>query len=293
MPVIDDNAYDRDLRMRGPANSQPAGVGLFSFAEVTALAARGPYTFEAAVNPEWTIVGKPNGGYLLSMLGRAAASVSRHDHVIAASAHYLSAPAPGPVVIEVEPLRSGRSAGQVRARLSQDGGLCVEALVTTSELDRDTAPYWEHGLPRMGHVAYEDCTRMLPRTPDGGRVAMMDQLEVRLEPDSSGFTTGRPSGRGELRGWLALPDHEQFDPISLLLAVDAFPPATFDIEFAGWVPTLELTVYVRALPAPGPVRVLQRAQLIDAGRVDETCYVWDRMGRLVAHGSQLAGIRLG
>jgi hypothetical protein len=59
------------------------------------------------------------------------------------------------------------------------------------------------------------------------------------------------------------------------------------------VPTLELTAYVRALPAPGPVRILQRAQLIDARRVDELCYVWDRTGRLVAHGSQLAGIRLG
>src|SRR5438105_4640319 len=46
-----------------------------------------------------------------------------------------------------------------------------------------------------------------------------------------------------------LPGHEQFDPTSLLFAVDAFPPATFDIDFSGWVPTLELTVYVRALPA--------------------------------------------
>ncbi|MGD0395084.1 MAG: thioesterase family protein, partial [Acidimicrobiales bacterium] len=84
-----------------------------------------------------------------------------------------------------------------------------------------------------------------------------------------------------------------FDPISLLFAVDAYPPATFEIEFSGWVPTLELTVYVRALPAAGPVRVLQRAQLIDGQRVDEVCSVWDRTGRLVAQGTQLAGIRLG
>ena len=92
---------------------------------------------------------------------------------------------------------------------------------------------------------------------------------------------------------LALPEDGAFDPTSLLFAVDAFPPATFDIEFSGWVPTLELTVYVRALPASGPVRVLQRAQLIDAHRVDEACYVWDHTGRVVAHSNQLAGIRLG
>jgi hypothetical protein len=39
--------------------------------------------------------------------------------------------------------------------------------------------------------------------------------------------------------------------------------------------------------------VLQKANLVDAQRVDESCWVWDSAGRLVAHGSQLAGIRLG
>ena len=121
----------------------------------------------------------------------------------------------------------------------------------------------------------------------------MDEVDLRLEPESSGFTRGEPSGRGELSGWLALPGGEHFDPASLLYAVDAFPPATFDIEFSGWVPTLELNVYVRALPRPGPVRVLQRAELIDGQRVDESCYVWDSAGRVVAQGRQLAGIRLG
>ena len=272
---------------------QAQSVRRAPFAEVSAVASRGPGSFDAEVNPEWTIAGKPNGGYLLAMLGRAAASVSAHDHVIAASAHYLHAPTPGPVVIEAERLRDGRSASQIRARLSQDGEACIEALLTASELHADTAPYWDRGLPQISQVPYEDCDRLVPQLPDGSRVAIMDQIDVRLEPESIGFTTGAPSGRGELRGWLALPENEAFDPTSLLFAVDAFPPATFDIEFSGWVPTLELTAYVRALPAPGPVRILHRAQLIDAQRVDEACYVWDRRGRLVAHGSQLAGIRLG
>ena len=274
-------------------SGRASAVNPLTFAEVSALAASGPSRFDGDVNPQWTIGGKPNGGYLLAMLGRAGALVSAHDHVIAASAHYLHAPQPGPVMIEADLLRGGRSASQVRARMSQDGEACVEALVTTSQLDLGVAPYWDRGLPEISQVAYENCGRLVPQTPDGSRVAIMDQIEVRLEPGSSGFTSGLPSGRGELRGWLALPGSEPFDPTSLLFAVDAFPPATFDIELAGWVPTLELTVYVRALPASGPVRVLQRAQLIDAQRVDESCHVWDRTGRLVAHGSQLAGIRLG
>jgi hypothetical protein len=268
-------------------------IDRFPFAEVTRVTANASGSFDAIVNPEWTIVGKPNGGYLLAMLGRAAGSVSAQPHVIAASAHYLHSPDPGPVVIETEILRSGRSASQIRARMSQDGRGCVEALMTTSQLDGTAAAYWDRGLPEMGHAAYEDCVRLTPRTPDGSRVAIMEQVEVRLEPESTAFITGQPRGRGELRGWLSLPHGESFDPMSLLFAIDAFPPATFDIEFSGWVPTLELTAYVRALPAPGPVRVLHRAQLIDAQRVDEACFVWDSSGRLVAQGTQLAGIRIG
>src|SRR6266571_1471907 len=274
--------------------TRPApGTRVRTFAEVTALVAGKRGRFEAEVSDEWTIGGKPNGGYLLALLGRAASAAGQHRHVITASACYLSPPDPGPVSVEARVLRAGRSASQVRARMSQGGQPCVEALITTGELDGSTAPYWNGGAPRVSQVPYQDCSRLIPRLPDGMRVAIMDQVEVRLEPGASGFTKGQPSGRGELRGWLSLPGGEAFDPTSLLYAADAYPPATFDIEFAGWVPTLELTVYVRALPAPGPVRVLQRAQLIDAQRVDESCFIWDHTGRLVAHGSQLAGIRLG
>jgi hypothetical protein len=272
---------------------QETDVGRFPFSAVSALAADGSGHFAAEINPEWTIRGKPNGGYLLAMLGRAAATVTTHGHVIAASAHYLHSPEPGPIEIETEVLRTGRSASQIRARMWQDGQACVEAILTTGRLGNTAAPYWDRGAPERSHIALEDCPRLIPRTPDGGRVAILEQIDVRLEPGCSGFIEGHPSGRGELRGWLSLPDGESFDPTSLLFAVDAFPPATFEIEFSGWVPTLELTAYIRAVPAPGPVQVLQRAHVIDDQRVDESCFVWDRTGRLVAQCTQLAGIRIG
>ncbi len=226
------------------------------------------------------------------MLGRAAVSTSRHAHVNAASAHYLQAPQPGAVSVRAELLRAGRSTSQVRARLEQAGTVCVEALLSTSDLDAARLVHWDRGLPATSSTAYEDCIRLEPHAPNAVRVNIMEQIEVRLEPDSHGFTTGRPGGRGELRGWLSLPQGATFDPVSLLFAVDAFPPATFDIAFTGWVPTFELTVYVRALPAPGPVRVLQRAQLIAGRQFDEQCFIWDCEGTLVAQSTQHAGIHL-
>lgn len=263
------------------------------FAMATALTASAPGRFEAQLSPHWTIGGKPHGGYLLALLGRAAVGVDTHEHVIAASAHYLRSPEPGAVTVRAEVLRAGRSASQLRAWLTQDGHPCVESLITTSTLDPDTTAYWHGGLPDAGSAPRDQATRLPSTNPAGLPVAIMDQVDLRLDRASLGFANGRPSGKGELRGWLALPDDEPFDPVSLLYAVDAFPPATFDLELTGWVPTLELTAYVRALPAPGPVRVLQKAQLIDAWRVDEACFVWDSTGRLVAQGTQLAGIRLG
>lgn len=265
-----------------------------TFSSATALLPQNaPGVFRGAIDPQWTIGGKPNGGYLLAMLGRAAAQVGTHEHVIAASAHYLHSPDPGEVVISTEVLRAGRSASQLRARMLQHGKPCVEALITTSQLDSDTQPYWDAGAPAAGTAAFAESMRMPAVNPKGLPVPIMDQVDLRIEPGSAGFASARPSGAGELYGWLALLDEPAFDPVSLLYAIDAFPPATFDITLTGWVPTLELTVYVRALPAPGPLRVLQKAQLIDGQRVDEICWVWDSRGRVVAQGTQLAGIRLG
>jgi hypothetical protein len=264
-----------------------------SFAAVSALVPDSPGRFTGAVHPGWTIAGKPNGGYLLAMLGRAAIAVAPQEHVIAASAHYLHSPEAGPVVVEADVLRAGRRASQVRTRMLQDGQACVEALVTTSVLDAESKPYWSAGVPEPGTATFEESIRLAPVGPSGFPAVIMEQVDLRIEPGSFGFGRGAPSGRGELRGWLALPRDEPFDPTALIYAVDALPPATFDVETSGWVPTLELTVYVRALPAPGPVRVLHKAHLVDAQRVDEVCWVWDRTGRLVAHGTQLAGIRLG
>jgi hypothetical protein len=83
------------------------------------------------------------------------------------------------------------------------------------------------------------------------------------------------------------------DPYAVLVALDILPPATFDLGLTGsWVPTMELTAYLRALPADGPLRVRQRARLVADSRVDEDCQVWDSTGALVGSATQLAALRL-
>ena len=264
-----------------------------AFADVSRIEEASPGEFTAVVDPGWTIGGKPNGGYLLAMLGRAAERVVPHEHILAASAHYLRSPDPGLVTLSTEVLRTGRSVSQVRARMTADGRPCVEATFTVGTLDPEARPYWSDGLPDPVVSAQSDCVPMTGDAAGDPVPAIMERVDLRIQPDDLEFARGTLTGTGVLRGWLELPDGEDFDPFSLLFAVDSFPPATLDIAPSGWVPTLELTAYVRALPAPGPVRVLHKAQLIEDGRVDEACFIWDSSGRLVAQATQLAGIRLG
>jgi hypothetical protein len=104
-------------------------------------------------------------------------------------------------------------------------------------------------------------------------------------------------GSGEVSGWLRFANGADFDPVSLLYAADSFPPATLTLGSVGWAPTLELTVYVRGIPAPGPLRVRQRAGLLhgdtpDTMTVDQVCEVWDSRDHLVAQATQLALVRM-
>ena len=81
----------------------------------------------------------------------------------------------------------------------------------------------------------------------------------------------------DVDAWL----NERIDPLSP-------PPVTFDLGRPGWAPTLELTVHVRAVPAPGWLRVSHRTRNVAGGMFEEDCEVWDSAGRLVAQSRQLA-----
>jgi hypothetical protein len=270
------------------------------FDAATAVRARGDgRTFDVDIDPAWTIgPDKPNGGYLLATVGRAAlaaveAAGGTQPHVVAANVTYVSSPSVGPATVEVDVLRVGRSASQARARLVQGGAVTVDAMFTVGRLVEGSEPFW--GAVPPVDVVPEDETQARPMGPPPGAgdgPTFRDRISIRFDPSSLAFTAGTPSGKGELKGWLRFADGRDFDPLSLLFVADAFPPATFDLVFTGWVPTLNLTVYVRAVPAPGPLRMRFRAGLVQDGFADEVCEVWDSAGRLVVQSTQLTALRI-
>ena len=228
----------------------------FELDAATAVEPTGPAgTFAFTVDAGFTVGPKPNGGYLLATAARAvgvalADAGSAHRDPLAATAHYLWAPDPGPATIAVEVLRTGRSASQVRAVIEQDGRRCVDLTLTVGTLAVAPA-VWTRAIP-VDVAPIEDCVR-IPSRREGSDfvVSTMDRVDLRLDPATMGFAFGAPSGRGELAGWIDLPDGRPIDPLALLLLLDTLPPATLDIGPSGWVPTLSLTAYLRSLPVPG------------------------------------------
>ena len=241
--------------------------------------------FAAEVKPGWDIGGNANGGYLLAIAGRAMAEAVGRPPVTL-TAHYLRPAPAGPCDIEVAVVRSGRRFATATATFTMASGQ-VLALLGTFGDQTPGGPSLTRETP-VDLPDYDDCE--LPPPPTGGPVPeMFRRLAVRIRPGDEGFRTGNPSGRAEIRGWFAFADGEPIDAIGLLLVADAFPPPIFNTDLpATWVPTVELTVHVRGIPEPGPLRCWFRSRFIHDGLLDEEGEIWDSTGKLVAQSRQLA-----
>jgi acyl-Coa thioesterase superfamily protein/acyl-CoA thioesterase superfamily protein len=262
-----------------------------TFTEATAVKQTQPNTFDVLLDEQWSVGTKLHGGYLLAVVARAAGEVATHPHLTAISGAFPAAPVPGPATVQVELLKAGGSQTQLRARLTQNDQICLETLVTQGTLT-DEDPWWSNTEP-VELPDEQDCYRSPADVPGiAFRVPLLDVVESRLDPKALGFAAGKPAQRGSIAGWQRLADGSDWDPLSLLVALDPAPPVTFDLGIPGWVPTLQLSAHIRRLPAPGALRVNLHANDVTGNRMDETALAWDSKGRLVAQAMQFAAVRV-
>ncbi|MEO6570749.1 MAG: thioesterase family protein [Ilumatobacteraceae bacterium] len=261
-------------------------TGMYELA--TAVRRVGDGRFEADVQPGWDIGGNANGGYLLGIAGRAMAeAVGRPPLTV--TAHYL-APAPaGPCRVDVQVVRSGRRLATATASLWQGDRQIMQLLGTFGEQQpafEGEVPYIVGAPPVM--PSFEESTAP-PPLPDGEVPAIFGKLGIRMRPGDAGFRDGVKSGRAEIGGWFSFADERPVDAIGLLFVADSFPPPVFNTDHpVAWVPTVELTVHVRGVPAPGPLRCEFRSRFIQAGLLEEDGEIWDSTDHLVAQSRQLA-----
>ena len=245
--------------------------------------------YEIQPDERFAIAGAVNGGVLLANVLRAVLDSSPHPYPIATSAHFLRAPRPEPALVEVEWLKHGKVAATARATLVQGGRPMLETTVTTGALgdpDDVSSLSWTGEPPRLPPIAM--CRDIQDAQGPRAFSGYARQVDIRLDPATLGWTHGEPSGIPEMRGYFGLREPREPDAYLLALAVDSLPPVVFGIEVVGWSPTVELTWYMRAVPAPGELRVAARCRHVSGGWFDEEAEVWDSSGRLVAQSRQIA-----
>ncbi|MCU4185874.1 thioesterase family protein [Acidiferrimicrobium sp. IK] len=271
--------------MTSPAKGDAGESAFLTDTTVTRVDER---TWTADVNPRWNIGNNPNGGYLLAIAVRAMQEAAGRPDPLSTTAHYLSPPTAGPVTVEVDMVKPGRSYVNVTARVVQDGRERVRLLGVLGDLEAQKGPTRVAARPPVLPDP-DQCVSMRELSEAAGRPVpqIMDRFDLMLPRDT---TWGRVPEDDPLSvtGWIRFRDGTQPDQRSLVTFADAFPPTLIGSIAAGWVPTLELTVHVRARPAPGWMLGTFVTRFLMDGLLEEDGELWDSSGRPVALSRQLA-----
>jgi hypothetical protein len=232
----------------------------------------------ARIVPGWDIAGNANGGFMLALAASGLRNAAGRRDPITVTGHYLAPGTPGPVRIDANVVKRGKRLTTVSGAMHRDGAPMMQLLGAFGETgQRGGFAHAAGGPPELPPFA--DCRRRT-QADSPVEIPMLGHLDVRM---------GTPPSRGEVAGWFAFADGRPVDTLALLLVGDAFAPAVFDLlPDPGWVPTVEYTVQVRGVPAPGPLRCRFHTRFIAHGYLEEDGEMWDSAGELVALSRQLA-----
>ncbi len=258
------------------------------FARDTAVVQTAEFVWQGHFSADWCVGPVPNGGYIMAIGARALSEALPHKDPLTISAFYIDRTEVGPVSCEVEILRSGGSTSHGVVRLIQNGKLKVQLTAAYCELHHlrgetrvlEAAPE----IPPFEHCAY---------LPAPQEISMAEQVVQKVVPGQERSLMGTPDGSGCWLGWIDFKDTTEIDLFALLLLSDGFPPPAFTLYGAtSWVPTLDLTVQLRAKPKPGPIQCRFQTRMMTKGVMEEDGALWDSSGQIVALSRQTAKFRL-
>jgi acyl-CoA thioesterase len=259
-------------------------MGEFEFDSSTRLTGGGP-VFGTDISEQWDAMAGVNGGYLLALCTRALGQVLPFPDPLVMSAFYLRPGSHGPGEIRTSVLRAGKTTAFGQASLWQGGKERVRATAAFTDLSASGRPgqpvYTGAAAPALPPP--EECFGL---PPDALRdVPIADRIEYRAT-EEPGWLRGQPSGHPASEFWMRFRDGREPDVASLPLFVDAAAPAILELGVLST--TVELTVHVRARPAPGWLACRAVTRYVAGGYHEEDFEIWDSAGTLVAQSRQLS-----
>jgi acyl-CoA thioesterase len=251
-------------------------------AETRLLPGPGDGAFEVEINDRWSGTASVNGGFLLANCVKALGAVLPFPDPITVSGLFLRPGNAGRSVITTEVIRSGRTTAFGQASLSQGGKEALRVTAAFADLPAVTPEYAGLTAPKLPDPS--ECERL------GGilGISMAQRFEYRA-PVVPGWLAGTPSCEPYAEFWIRFADGRPADTLTLPFIVDAAPPAV--LELGAGSTTIELTVHVRARPAPGWLACRTYTRFVTGGYHEEDFEVWDSAGVLVAQSRQLALVR--
>ena len=243
--------------------------------------------WHAEIHPGWRIGEVPNGGYVLAIAGRVLAQALPHPDPLTIHILYTAPTTLGSVDCRVECLRSGGSTSHATLAMQQEGKLKAQVTACYCDLDALQGESWS-SVERPEIPPIEE----IPALGVHG-IELRESLNQHYSRGREVFRRGEPDQSGVFEGWLRLADGGDGGVLGLLLFADGMAPPVFTVYGPlQWVPTLELSVQLRAKPAPGPIQVRFRSRYLSRGIVEEDGELWDARGNLVALSRQTSKVRI-
>lgn len=236
----------------------------------------------------WAVGSVINGGYAMAVVAKAMVQETELPHPLSITAYYLDRSDAGEATIETELIRSGRNVSTVGAKLIQEGKERIRFMGAFTDLNRKSGEtFLEEKAPVLPPI--DECESF---NFDKAPVEINKRFELHV-PEGYTANRGQQGNISEFLCYAKFPDSDVVAPHALCLFSDAFMPAVFNrVGPVAWVPTIELTVHLRDVPAPGFLTCRFRTRYLTNGTLEEDGDIWDSEGKLVALSRQMAKLRI-
>jgi acyl-coenzyme A thioesterase PaaI-like protein len=259
--------------------------------------------FDGELNEHWTIGPKVHGGAMLALCANAARTAfgaggqERSDRgsgsggggvePIAVSGSFLWAPDPGPLRVMTTVRKRGRRVSVVDVELNQGDRTALRATITLAEPEHHAPPLLSVNpvVPLMTPEPPPGLEPIGPGHPMADVVHLAHGCDIR--PSLTTLAPRADGGPPVIEYWVR-PKEGSPDVLFALLCGDVSAPVTMGVNRSGWAPTVQLTAYLRGMPADGWLRVMCTTMQIGQEWFDEDHVVVDCEGRIIVQSRQLA-----
>ncbi len=163
----------------------------------------------------------------------------------------------------------------------------MRAVLTMAAPEHDVAPLLSMNpvVPLMTPEPPPGLEPIGPGHPMADIVHLAHGCDIR--PSLTTMAPRADGGPPVIEYWVR-PKEGPADSLFALLCGDVSAPVTFGVNRFGWAPTVQLTAYLRAIPADGWLRVMCTTMQIGQDWFDEDHVVVDCEGRIIVQSRQLA-----